>query len=139
MPPGVRHLPKELLEQASLRGNEHAWRIDDIPAVIEATRDAGLVNVGGQLQFRLPDGGTCECYWVEVDTYKRVPKELPWIERVVRTAEVALEEFTCLQSRYDFMEEGQRAFGDRLRELKERGGIPAEAMCFVWYVLDRDP
>ena len=79
-------LPPVLLGRASLVGNEYAWRVDDIPNVIEAARAANLVSIGGQLQFRLPDGGTCECYWVQVDTYQSVDRALPWKVRVERTA-----------------------------------------------------
>ena len=53
-------LPHDLLQRASLRGSEYAWPIEDIPKVIEAARQANLASIGGQLQFRLPDGGTCE-------------------------------------------------------------------------------
>jgi hypothetical protein len=132
----AQHLPKQILDRASLRGKEYAWRIADIPAVIEAARKAGFVNIGGQLQFRIPDGGTCECCWVNVDTYKAVSKVLPWNERVNKTADAALAEFTRLASQYDFLEEGRRAFGAHLKKIEERGESPTEAMCFVWYLLD---
>jgi hypothetical protein len=134
-PHQARDFLKELIDRASLRGNEYAWRLSDIPKVIRAARDAGLVNVGGQLQFRLPDGGTCECYWVEVDTFKSVPAGLPWGERVTRTAEIALADFASLESSYDLMAEGRRAFDSHLREVEARGIDPAETMCFVWYLL----
>lgn len=130
-----RHLPTELLERASVRGKEYAWSIADIPEVIEAARRAGLINVGGQLQFRLPDGGTCECYWVEVDTFRSVPKSLPWDDRVAQTADRALVDFSHLESKYDFMEEGRRTFAKHLAEVEEQGGDAAKTMCFVWYVL----
>jgi hypothetical protein len=131
----AQHLPKQILDRASLRGKEYAWRIADIPAVIEAARKAGFVNIGGQLQFRIPDGGTCECYWVKADTYKAVSKVLPWNERVNKTADAALAEFTRLASQYDFLEEGRRAFGAHLKGIEERGESPTEAMCFVWCLL----
>jgi hypothetical protein len=134
----IQLLPREILDRASRRGKEYAWRVADIPAVIEAARNAGLVSIGGQLQFRLPDGGTCECYWVEVDTYKSVSKALPWSERVNQTADAALADFARLSSQYDFLEEGRRAFGAHLKEIEERGESPAEAMCFVWYLLDAE-
>jgi len=51
-------LAVDLLARASLRGNEYAWPIADIPMVIDAARAANLVSIVGQLQFRLPDGGT---------------------------------------------------------------------------------
>jgi hypothetical protein len=42
-------LPPDLLARALLAGNEYAWPLADIPAVIEAARAANLVSVGGQL------------------------------------------------------------------------------------------
>ncbi|HEY1614687.1 MAG TPA: hypothetical protein VGF97_13450 [Rhizomicrobium sp.] len=136
--PAVRVLPPDLLARASLVGNEYAWAISDIPGVIEATRAANLVSVGGQLQFRLPDGGTCECYWVEVDTYKSVDKAMPWNERVIATAEAASRDFGALQKRFDFMGEGRKAFPGYLDKLLADGRDPADAMCFVWDVLCED-
>jgi hypothetical protein len=38
-----------MLAKARDCGGEYAWRVDDIPLVIDAARAAGLVNVGGQL------------------------------------------------------------------------------------------
>ena len=58
MPQNV--LPKHIVAKATRRGNEYAWPIEDIPTVIDAASDEGLLNVGGQLQFRIPKGGTCE-------------------------------------------------------------------------------
>jgi len=108
MRPTELRLPHAILQRASLRANEYAWPIEDIPNVIEAARQANLASIGGQLQFRLPDGGTCECYWVEVDTYKSVPASLPWQERVDQTAAVALADFSHLLSKFDFVTEGGR-------------------------------
>jgi hypothetical protein len=131
-------LPREILDRATLRGKEYAWRLEDIPTVIKAARRAALVNIGGQLQFRFPDGGTCECYWVEVDTFKSVSKTLPWKERVARTADAALADFKQLPSKYDFLQEGWRGFGKHLQEIVDQGRDPAEFMCFVWYVTDAE-
>lgn len=130
-------LPPDILQRASLRGNEYAWKIRDIPEVIEAARQANLVSVGGQLQFRLPDGGTCECYWVGVDTYKSVVKTLSWQDRVNLSASAALNEFRDLQSRYDFVAEGRSGFGAHLDAATANGASAADFMCFVWDVLSR--
>jgi hypothetical protein len=132
-------LPQKILQRASLRGNEYAWPIEEIPKVIEAARQANLVSIGGQLQFRLPDGGTCECYWVEVDTYKSVPTSLPWPERVEQTATVALADFSRLLSKFDFVAEGRRSFAEHFKHLEARGGDLAQTMCFVWYLDDGEP
>src|SRR5881397_3715510 len=130
-----QHLPADLLNRASLRGNEYAWPLDDIPQVIDAARQAALVNIGGQLQFRFPTGETCECYWVGVDTYRSVSKLLPWQQRVEKTAAAALEQFSHLATVFDFIAEGRAGFAQHLEEFEKQGQDPREAMCFVWYVL----
>ena len=127
-------LPPEILQRASRAGNEYAWRVQDIPDVIEAARLSNLISVGGQLHFRLPDGSTFECYWVEVDTYKSVDEALPWQERVTRTAEVALRDFQALQSGVDFIAEGRTVIARQLDVLVAQGRDPADSMWFVWYV-----
>jgi hypothetical protein len=131
-----RHLPNEILERASLRGNEYAWPVADIPLVIEAVGRSNLVNIGGQLQFRFPDGATCECYWVEVDTGKTVLESLAWAERVAQTATVALRDFATISLNYDFFEEGRQNFSAAFREVEAQGYDPHKAMCFVWYAAE---
>ena len=127
-------LPLELLKRATRRGNEYAWRLEDIPQVIEAARLANLMSVGGQLQFRLPDG-TCECYWVEVNSIDCIALDLPWRARVEQSAEIALRTFLELPQRFDFLAEGQTAFGSHFDALKAGGDSPAKYMCFVWSVV----
>ncbi len=128
-------LPTEILAKASFRfrGDEYAWRVDDIPSVIAAAREMRLVNIGGQLQFRGPDF-TCECYWVEVDTYKATPRDLPFEVRVDRTTEAAREAFEELRRRVDFLAEGHTAFADVLNRCENEGGNLTDVMWFVWYV-----
>jgi len=124
-------LPSEILERSTFDGSEYAWHPSDIPAVIRAAEAANLLNVGGQLQFRLP-GATCECYWVDVTTDDE--PELTWIERVARSAAQALADFEIVKAKYDFIAEGRRAFQKRLDDFQASGGDLSEAMCFVWYV-----
>ena len=133
-----QRLPQILLQRASLRGNEYAWKVNDIPNVIEAARQANLVNIGGQLQFRFPDGSTCECYWVQVDAYRSMPSLLTWQELVEQTATVALAQFSNLLSEFDFLVEGRRAFAPHLDALEQQGQDPKQTMCFVWYLQDSD-
>ena len=136
MKPAELRLPREILKRASLRGDEYAWPIDDIPKVIEAARQANLVNIGGQLQFRLADGATCECYWIEVDTTKSVPASLPWQARVEQTAIVALADFKRLTTTFDFVAEGRRSFAAHFKRLEAAGGDAAQTMCLAWYLDD---
>lgn len=121
-------LPPELLKIANLSGNEYAWRIDDIPKVIEAGRSLGLLNIGGQLQFRLANA-TCECYWIEIDTYKTVSNKLPWVERVNLAADIAHRDFEILKKSKDFIMEGKQSFPQILNVENI-----TEAMYFVWYL-----
>ncbi len=127
-------LPDELLCKASIKGHEYAWRVADIPEVIETTKLAGMISIGGQLQFRFPSGVTCECYWVEVDTFKTVPADLSRNDVVVQSATVALSDFEALKSRFDFIAEGRSNFGKTFEEFEAEGGDPQDTMCFVWYV-----
>lgn len=127
-------LPADLLARASLRGSEFAWPVDAIPEVIEAARRANLVSLGGQLQFRLPGGGTCECYWVQVDTYQSVNKTLPWPERVTQTAQISALDFADLQRTVDFLAAGREGFARHLDKEVAEGRDPQSSMCFVWYL-----
>jgi len=131
---GETLLPEQLLKRATLRGNERAWPIGDIPEVIEAARQANLVSIGGQLQIRDPDGGTCECYWIEVDTFKSVSPDSAWPERVEQTASAALSQFHGLLARYDFIAECRRCFGKYLDEFEASGSKLSDVICFVWHV-----
>lgn len=81
-------LPADIQQAACRRDNEWGWPPALIPQVIDGAEQSQLVSIGGQLQFLMP-GGTCECYWVEVDTYKSVSTELPWHNRVTQTAAAA--------------------------------------------------
>ena len=126
-------LPPEHLLRATRRGNEYAWRLEDIPKVIEAARQASLLNIGGQLQFRIPEG-TCECYWVEVNAIDGIALDLPWRTRVELSAETALSQFRALPQRFDFLAEGRSSFGPHFDRLIAAGASPTTYMCFVWSV-----
>jgi hypothetical protein len=131
-------LPPEIVQRASRSGQEYAWPIKDIPQVIEAARSSNLVNIGGQLQFLLPDGSVCECYWVQVDTYKSVDKALPWSERVTLTANAAGRDFQALRENFDFVAEGRLGFGTHLDAIVAQGLKPEEFMWFVWYLKSQE-
>jgi hypothetical protein len=130
-------LPAELLARSTLAGNERAWPLADVPDVIEGARRTSLASIGGQLQFRLP-GATCECYWVQVDTFRLLPSTLPWPELVERTADEALLQFKALRIQYDFIAEGRKSFKDTIEQFEASGGDLEKAMCFVWY-LEAEP
>jgi hypothetical protein len=135
MVPPNKALPVDILARATLRGNEHAWQVTDIPIVIEAARAHNLINIGGQLQFRLTDDKICECYWVEVDTFREIDENSPWTEKVTQSANVASRQFGRLIQQYDFLAEGKSAFAEALGQFEMSGGSVEAALCFVWYVM----
>ena len=97
-----------------------ANRIDCGDCLVEAEK-AGLLNIGGQLQFLMPEG-TCECYWVEVDALADEPKDLTWTERVALAATASRQKMADVSRRYDFIEEGRRAFTAPFQAYEAAGG-----------------
>ena len=71
---------------------------------------------------------------MEVDTYKAIPRDLPYAVRVDRTAEAAREAFEELRRKVDFLAEGRAAFSDVLNRYEKEGGALSDVMWFVWYV-----
>ena len=71
----VMTLPQQMSTIADLRGAEHGWRVDQVPAVLDLASQNSLASLGGQFQFRLPDGSTCEMYWLSADSTERQPNE----------------------------------------------------------------
>ena len=138
LPPAIRAL-------GDLRGNEYAWRREDLPRVFEAAKAAGLANLGGQVQFRLPDG-TCELYWQNFDVVSRRHDE-PWdafVERSRIDVDVALSR---LPPDEELVADGLAHFEFLRDQAAARVNIKA-ALCFVSYFAasgrgderaDRDP
>ncbi|MEM1036160.1 MAG: hypothetical protein AAGI14_05300 [Pseudomonadota bacterium] len=120
----VEKLPDTLLNKATLRGNEYAWKLDDIPTVIKTARSIGLINLGGQLQFRIP-GATCEAYEIEVrPNDKKCPEN---------AAKQCHEQFIeLLRNKAVFIEKAKD--WQSLRDYEADGGDLLQAMCFVWYL-----
>jgi len=127
-------LPLALLRRATLQGNEFAWSSNDIPAVISAAADAGLANLGGQLQFRVPDIATCEAHWVSVFPYRSFEKYRNWDEFVRSSANETRHKYYDLFLRYDFLAELRLGFQKQIEDYEATGDDPRTAVCFVWYV-----
>jgi hypothetical protein len=124
-------LPKDLLSKASVSpGGEHAWKMEDIPKVIEAARVAGLANLGGQPQFQGPIG-TAEPYWLNFEPAGR-RKDETWQQYVDRAAAETLEAFRRLCKETDFENEGCLNW-NHIKEAKEKGMNINEHLWFVLY------
>lgn len=112
------------MAKASLRGNEYAWRLQDIPEVIEATRLLGLLNKGGQLQFRIP-GGTCEAYEFCVDPTQTSDCN-------AAASECLMLFNRLLEKEHEFLPRGRE--WKIIRDFESAEGNLKDHMCFVWYV-----
>lgn len=126
-------LPATIRSIAGRSGSEWGWRPAAIPQVIDAAENAGLLNIGGQLQFRLP-AATCECYWVEVDAVAQEPEALRWTERVARAAAIARQQFADIGDRQHFLTEGRDAFPAAFQACEDCGGDVGDCMWFIWYL-----
>lgn len=124
-------LPEHILSRASISsGGEHAWKMEDIPEVIAAAREAGLANLGGQPQFR---GlfGTAELFWLGFSPVERKPNE-SWQSYVDRSASETLAAFREIVSSTDFQREGCENWIP-IKEAKDKGVKLSEHLWFVLY------
>src|SRR5262245_5816498 len=130
-------LPRAILARCvySTPGGEYAWRLEDIPAVIDAARDASLFNLGGTLQFYLPDGEICEAYWVDVDVGDPPEKLATWEDKVDWAAMTARKRLREATDHAKLVQGGRDAF-EQLRALEEQGVDLSTLMCFQWSVSD---
>jgi hypothetical protein len=124
-----RFLPASVLSRASLRGNEYAWPLAAVEATVAAAAASGLANLGGQAQFRIPDG-TCELYWLSVDSGERRRDET-WDAYVTRTAAEVRTQFAALRERTDFVNEALQ--WPQLARLHAEGVDLNQYLCFVLY------
>jgi hypothetical protein len=97
-------LPTGIAEGATLRGNEYGWIPSAFPSALVKAEAHGYACLGGQFQFRLPDGGTCEMYWLKADAAERRPKE-PWSDYAHRSCSEVRQEFERLMTTSDFKSE----------------------------------
>jgi hypothetical protein len=97
-------LPPVITEGATLRGNEYGWSVSSFPNALSKARTAGYACLGGQFQFRLDDGSTCEMYWLEADSTERMGNE-SWEDYSRRSCTEVLEKFQYLMSETNFVKE----------------------------------
>ncbi len=97
-------LPADVLEGATLRGNEYGWSVASFPIALVRAEARGYACLGGQFQFRLKDGSTCEMYWLSADSSERVTGE-SWDAYSRRSCSEVKENFQRLISETDFSKE----------------------------------
>jgi hypothetical protein len=97
-------LPSDVLEGATLRGNEYGWSVASFPVALERAGTHGYACLGGQFQFRLEDGTTCEMYGLSADFKDRLPGE-SWTDYSRRSCSEMKGTFQRLISKTDFRKE----------------------------------
>jgi hypothetical protein len=97
-------LPTDISRGAILRGNEYGWSLSSFPDALASATANGYACLGGQFQFRLGDGSTCEMYWLEADSKKQAHGE-SWSDYCHRSCSEVLKRFQHLVSATDFEKE----------------------------------
>jgi hypothetical protein len=97
-------LPPDISKGATLRGNEYGWNVSSFPDALASAQAQGYACLGGQFQFRLDDGSTCEMYWLDVDSKERANRE-SWVDYCHRSCSEVLNKFQQLASATDFNKE----------------------------------
>lgn len=97
-------LPSEITEGASLQGNEWGWPVSSFPNAITRAAALGYACLGGQFQFRLSDGSTCEMYWLSASSDDRRSDEA-WADYSRRSCVEVSQNFQQLVSETDFSTE----------------------------------
>lgn len=128
-------MPRDLVEEADLRGGEFAWSLEAFPKALAAAQAAGFACLGGQFQFRLPDA-TCEMYWLSVDPAGQFPDE-PWSAYVARSCEEAATAFHLLAGSTDFRAEATK--WRSVPELSASGAKLERHLYFVAYFVGQPP
>jgi len=98
-------LPPDITEGATLRDNEYGWSVSSFPNALAKAH--GLACLGGQFQFRLDDGSTCEMYWLDADSTERTSGE-SWADYSRRSCTEVLQRFQHLMSETDFKKEASK-------------------------------
>jgi hypothetical protein len=97
-------LPPDVLGGATLRGNEYGWSVSSFLHAVVRAEANGYACLGGQFQFRLEDGSTCEMYWLNADSEERMAGE-SWPNYAHRSCSEVLDAFRRLLSDTDFRKE----------------------------------
>jgi hypothetical protein len=96
-------LPTDMTKGASLRGNEYGWSVSAFPGALATAQVQGYACIGGQFEFRLPDG-ICEMYWLNADASERRANE-SWSEYARRSCSEVRQGFERLMATTDFKKE----------------------------------
>lgn len=122
-----QQLPAPILAKAVILGREYGWRRGDIASAIAAAPSVGLANVGGEVNFVLPEG-ICDLYWLAFGCRSPRPGE-PWDAYVNRSAQETLASLEKILS-HDLVRAGVENFAS-LKEKLEQGVDLEPYLLFV--------
>jgi hypothetical protein len=131
--PEEKYLPNDILQKAIVSGKEYGWKRTDFHDVVDKAVEVGLGIIGGQVQFKLPDG-TCELYWHKYDTTERKSGE-NWKAYCERTKKECLKQFGLIPNDQELVEEGVRHF-NFLNEQNKKVINLSEYLIFILYFND---
>lgn len=125
-------LPPQVIEGAELRGSEYGWKVAAFPDAIDAAKRHSYACLGGQFQFRTPDGSVREMYWLEADSTPRKDDE-PWQEYATRSCDEVRERFLRVVQSTDWNHEVSQWAG--LSDGLPDPGPLEDALVFVAYFI----
>lgn len=128
-----QYLLTEILQKAIVSGKEYGWKRTDIKEVVDKAVEVGLGIIGGQVQFKLPDG-TCELYWHKYDTTDRKSNE-NWKDYCHRTKQECLSQFEIIPTDSELVKEGIENF-DFLKEKSKTEKTLSDFLIFILYFND---
>jgi hypothetical protein len=128
-----KYLPNEILQKAIVSGKEYGWKRTDFKEVVDKAVEIGLGIIGGQVQFKFPDG-TCELYWHKYDTTERKSGKR-WNEYCQRTKEECLSQFERLPTDSELIKDGIESF-KFLREKSKTDILLDNYLIFILYFND---
>jgi hypothetical protein len=117
-------LPRDISQGGTLRGNEYGWSLSSFPDALANAAAHGYACLGGQFQFRLDDGSTCEMYWLDANSKDRAQGEA-WVDYCHRSCSEVLNRFQYLASATDFKQEASNWPSVQID--------PATSLVFVGY------
>jgi hypothetical protein len=125
--PDIR--PPEITIGATRTNNEYGWQLDCFPGALAKAEALGFACLGGQFQFRL-SSGTCEMYWLSVDSKERKPAE-PWPAFCRRSCSEILSGFTKLHAETDFRKMASE--WPSVQDAMAQGLDPHQVLVFAAY------
>ena len=130
-----KYLPIEILQKAVLSGKEYGWKRIDFKETVNKAVEIGLCIIGGQVQFKFPEG-TCELYWHKYDTTERKTSEC-WEEYCQRTKIECLNQFEKIPTEEELIKEGIESF-DFLKSKSKLNIQLKDHLIYILYFNDSE-